>query len=124
MTDRERRPEGHVLEKTKRKTQRPTLYKVILHNDDYTTMEFVVHVLENIYQKSPAEAYGIMMQVHLSGAGICGAYPLEIGRRMRPPDSVGQVRRLHLGDAGLDTWVAPVLTDLVRRSTFGVRRFG
>lgn len=54
------------------------MYKVVLLNDDYTTMEFVIAVLESVFQKSPAEAYRIMMQVHLSGRGIAGVYPWEI----------------------------------------------
>ena len=56
-----------VLEKTKQKTQQPTRYRVTLLNDDYTTMEFVVQILENIFHKTPAEAYRIMMQVHTAG---------------------------------------------------------
>ena len=56
----------------------PTLYRVILLNDDYTTMEFVVHVLEEVFQKSPAEAYRIMMHVHVNGRGIAGVYPWEV----------------------------------------------
>lgn len=70
---------GQVLEKTREKVQKPPLYKVILHNDDYTTMEFVVHVLETVFDKSPAEAYRVMMQVHTQGAGLCGAYTWEVG---------------------------------------------
>ncbi|MFN7975068.1 MAG: ATP-dependent Clp protease adaptor ClpS [Acidobacteriota bacterium] len=69
---------GQVLAKTRTKTAKPPLYKVILHNDDYTTMDFVVLVLENIFDKSPAEAHRIMMHVHLQGSGLCGAYPHEI----------------------------------------------
>ena len=67
-----------VLEETRDKTQKPTLYKVILLNDDYTTMEFVVQVLEEVFHKTPAEAYRIMMQVHAQGRGICGAYSYEV----------------------------------------------
>jgi ATP-dependent Clp protease adaptor protein ClpS len=67
-----------VEKKTKQKLQRPKLYKVLLLNDDYTTMEFVLQVLEGVFQKSPAEAYRIMMQVHLNGSGIAGVYPWEV----------------------------------------------
>lgn len=78
MAEGERKAGGEVLEKTRQKTQEPTLYKVILHNDNYTTMEFVVHVLETVFQKSPAEAFRVMMQVHVEGQGLCGHYPWEI----------------------------------------------
>jgi ATP-dependent Clp protease adaptor protein ClpS len=67
-----------VLERTREKTQEPKLFKVILHNDDYTTMEFVVQILETIFLKSPAEAFRIMMQVHVDGQGLCGLYPYDI----------------------------------------------
>ena len=60
------------------KKQEPPQYKVVLLNDDYTTMEFVVQVLESVFQKSPAEAYRIMMAVHLQGRGIAGVYPWEV----------------------------------------------
>jgi ATP-dependent Clp protease adaptor protein ClpS len=69
---------GEVLEKTKPVVREPTLYKVILHNDDYTTMDFVVRVLETVFQKSPAEAFRLMMQVHTEGLAICGVYAYEI----------------------------------------------
>ena len=67
-----------VKERVQEKKQDPTLYKVILLNDDYTTMEFVVQVLEAVFQKSPAEAFRIMMHVHVNGRGIAGVYPWEI----------------------------------------------
>ena len=70
--------DGAVKERAKPKQQDPTLHKVVLLNDDYTTMEFVVHVLETVFQKSPAEAHGIMMQVHLNGRGVAGVYPWEV----------------------------------------------
>ncbi len=69
MAGEDQRTDGEVLEKTRRKTRRPQLYRVILHNDDYTTMEFVVEVLETIFNKSPAEAFRIMMHVHTRGQG-------------------------------------------------------
>ncbi len=75
-----RRPEsqGDVQEKARTKTAKPPLFKVLLHNDDYTTMEFVVHVLESIFDKSPAEAHRVMMHVHNQGVGVCGTYTFEI----------------------------------------------
>jgi ATP-dependent Clp protease adaptor protein ClpS len=72
------RTDGEVLERTRPKTRKPRLYRVILHNDDYTTMEFVIEVLEGIFNKSPAEAFRIMMLVHTRGFGMCGAYPYEV----------------------------------------------
>jgi len=69
---------GAVKERVQEKTKEPTLHSVVLLNDDYTTMEFVVEVLEMVFQKSPAEAYRIMMQVHLDGRGVAGIYPWEV----------------------------------------------
>ncbi|HEY8551056.1 MAG TPA: ATP-dependent Clp protease adapter ClpS [Vicinamibacterales bacterium] len=67
-----------VLERTHQETREPPLYKVILLNDDYTTMEFVVQILETVFHKSPAEAFRVMMQVHTQGKGLCGLYPFDI----------------------------------------------
>jgi ATP-dependent Clp protease adaptor protein ClpS len=72
------RPGDAVKERVVVKKQEPTRYKVLLLNDDYTTMDFVVEVLESVFQRSPAEAYRIMMHVHLNGRGIAGVYPWEI----------------------------------------------
>ena len=69
---------GEVLEKPKIKTRKPKLFHVILYNDDYTTMEFVVYVLQTVFQKGPAQAFRIMMDVHRRGRGVCGAYSYEI----------------------------------------------
>ena len=71
-------PDNQVLERRGTETRLPRLYKVLLHNDDYTTMEFVIEVLEGVFAKSPAEAFRIMMHVHENGRGLCGAYPFEI----------------------------------------------
>jgi ATP-dependent Clp protease adaptor protein ClpS len=78
MAGEEKKPGGEVLEKTRPRTQKPRLFKVILLNDDYTTMDFVVEVLESIFNKSPVEAHRIMMNIHMSGAGLCGVYPYEV----------------------------------------------
>jgi len=78
MSDRGDQPGDAVKERVKVQKQEPTRYKVVLLNDDYTTMEFVVSVLETVFQKSPAEAYRIMMQVHVNGSGIAGVYPWEV----------------------------------------------
>jgi len=67
-----------VKERVRVEKKEPTHYKVLLLNDDYTTMEFVVHVLESIFQKSPAEAFQIMMHVHVHGKGLAGIYPWEV----------------------------------------------
>ena len=67
-----------VLEETRQKTRKPTLYKVILLNDDYTTMEFVLQVLETVFHKTPAVAHRVMMQVHLEGHAVCGAYSYDV----------------------------------------------
>jgi ATP-dependent Clp protease adaptor protein ClpS len=76
--DRQDQTDGAVKERAETKPQDPALYRVVLLNDDYTPMQFVVDVLESVFQKSPAEAYRIMMQVHLSGRGIAGVYPWEV----------------------------------------------
>jgi len=70
---------GDLLkERTTTKRDDPRLFKVVLLNDDYTTMEFVVSVLETVFQRSPAEAYKIMMNVHVHGRGVAGVYPWEV----------------------------------------------
>ena len=67
-----------VKERVRTEKKEPQQFKVLLLNDDYTTMEFVVHVLEAVFQKSPAEAYQIMMHVHVNGRGLAGVYPWEV----------------------------------------------
>ncbi len=67
-----------VVVKTKPKTKKPSMYKVLMLNDDYTPMEFVVHVLERFFSKGREEATRIMMHVHQRGVGICGVFPYEI----------------------------------------------
>ena len=79
----ERRPEDQepgVVTKTRteRKLQKPKLYKVLLHNDDYTTMEFVVYVLMSVFHRSETDAVQIMLHVHRNGIGVAGVYTREV----------------------------------------------
>lgn len=61
-----------------RRLKRPKLYKVLLHNDDYTTMEFVVYVLQTIFHRSETDAVQIMLHVHKNGIGVAGVYTYEV----------------------------------------------
>ena len=67
-----------VLTRTKPKTKKPSLYKVLLLNDDYTPMEFVVYVLEQFFGKTQDEATQVMLHVHQKGVGVCGVYTYEV----------------------------------------------
>ncbi len=69
---------GSVATRDRTQVREPSLYKVLLHNDDYTSMEFVVSVLENVFRKNTSEASMIMMNVHQEGVGIAGIYTREI----------------------------------------------
>jgi ATP-dependent Clp protease adaptor protein ClpS len=70
--------DASILTKTKSKTQRPPLYKVLLLNDDYTPMEFVVHVLERFFGLSHAQAFEIMLTVHKKGLAVVGVFSFEV----------------------------------------------
>ncbi len=78
--DREERgaPGVGVLTRTKPKPKKPSMYKVLLMNDDFTPMDFVVHVLERFFGKNKQEATEIMMSVHRKGVGLCGVYTYEV----------------------------------------------
>lgn len=84
MADDERRRRGSdapgtaVITRTKPQVKRPSLYRVLLLNDDYTPMEFVVHVLENFFNKNREEATRIMLHVHQHGVGECGVFTYEV----------------------------------------------
>ena len=67
-----------ISEKVKEKTKKPNLYKVLLLNDDYTPMEFVVHILERFFNKPRQEAEQIMLHVHHRGVGVCGVFTYEV----------------------------------------------
>jgi ATP-dependent Clp protease adaptor protein ClpS len=92
MSDQDKRPGGGVNQggeggggaqtgidvKTRPRTKKPAMYKVLMLNDDYTPMEFVVHVLERFFQKNREEATRIMLHVHRRGVGVCGVYTYEV----------------------------------------------
>ncbi len=67
-----------LLQRTKTKVTRPSMYKVILLNDDYTPMDFVIHILERFFGKNSEEAIKIMLQVHNDGSAVCGVYTFEV----------------------------------------------
>lgn len=70
----------HLEKKLKREGVKdgPRFFKVIMHNDDYTTMDFVIEMLESIFHKKSAEATSLMLQIHRRGKALCGLYPFEI----------------------------------------------
>ena len=70
--------EESVLTEDESKVEKPPLYKVLIHNDNFTTMEFVVYVLNHIFQHTETEAVRIMLNVHIQGVGVAGIYPFEI----------------------------------------------
>ena len=72
------RREGGVATRTHQRVERPPRFKVLLYNDDFTPMEFVVAILENIFGKGPSAATQIMLQIHQSGLGVAGVYVLEV----------------------------------------------
>lgn len=76
--ERPGRTETGVLTRTRAKLQKPSMYRVLLLNDDFTPMDFVVHVLERFFSKNRQEATEIMLQVHRRGAGVCGVYTYEV----------------------------------------------
>ena len=82
MSDDVRRGDGDsgtgVVVRIKPKTKKPSLYKVLMLNDDYTPMEFVVHILERFFNKTREEATAVMLHVHRRGVGVCGVYTYEV----------------------------------------------
>ena len=78
MPEREYGFDEEVAAESREKLKKPPLYRVLLHNDDFTTMEFVVHVLEAVFQKTDSEAVRIMLNVHNEGVGVAGVYTYEV----------------------------------------------
>ena len=71
-------PDTGTITRTRPKTKKPSMYKVLLLNDDYTPMEFVVHVLQRFFNKSAEDATKIMLHVHQNGVGVCGVFTYEV----------------------------------------------
>jgi ATP-dependent Clp protease adaptor protein ClpS len=83
--------------KTERKLKKPPLYKVLLHNDDYTTREFVVEVLKTVFHRPEPEAVQIMLHVHHNGVGVAGVYTYEVAEmKVRTVETLAQQREFPL----------------------------
>jgi ATP-dependent Clp protease adaptor protein ClpS len=78
MSRRDFETDELTVAESRTKPKKPPLFKVLLHNDDFTSMEFVVHVLERVFQHPPGAAFRIMLQVHTEGLGVAGVYPYEV----------------------------------------------
>ena len=78
MPEREYGFDEEVATETRERLKKPPLFRVLLHNDDYTTMEFVVEVLRLVFSKGEAEAFRIMWAVHTEGVGVAGVYTYEV----------------------------------------------
>lgn len=78
--ERQNRFDSEILERHKEELKEPTMYKVVLHNDDFTTKDFVVHVLRVVFHKPPIEATRIMLMVHRTGRGVVGVYTWDVAQ--------------------------------------------
>ena len=78
QNDRDTDLDHGVVTETEKKLKKPPLYKVLLHNDDYTTMEFVVYILQTVFRHDATKATQIMLHVHRQGTGVAGVYPYEV----------------------------------------------
>jgi ATP-dependent Clp protease adaptor protein ClpS len=86
-----------VVTESETRLKKPPLYKVLIHNDDYTTMEFVVFVLQTVFQHEEAEAIAIMLQVHMQGVGVAGIYTYEIAEtKVAQVESLARAREFPL----------------------------
>ena len=83
--------------RTERKLEKPPLYKVLLHNDDYTTREFVVEVLKTVFHRPEPEAVQIMLHVHNNGVGVAGVFTFEVAEmKVRTVEALAQQREFPL----------------------------
>ncbi len=77
-TDKESDEESGIATLNKEKIEPPRMYKILMHNDDYTTMEFVIVALKKFFNKTDPEAQAIMLKIHTEGVGVCGIYTFEV----------------------------------------------
>jgi ATP-dependent Clp protease adaptor protein ClpS len=80
MPERDYELDESVITEEETRLKKPPLYKVLLHNDDFTTMEFVVYILRTIFKLTEADAFAIMLKVHHEGVGIAGVYTYEVAQ--------------------------------------------
>ena len=80
MADQQDKFDSEILERDEKKVKEPEMYKVVIHNDDFTTKDFVVHILRVVFHKEPAEATRIMLHVHKRGRGVVGVYTWDIAQ--------------------------------------------
>src|SRR3982074_1207506 len=98
MADINRNDEGPVIgavTKSRPEPKKPSMYKGLMLNEDYTPMEFVVHVLERFFRKNKEEAHRIMLHIHRRGVGLCGVFPYEGGERKGPQVVVSPRQQQH-----------------------------
>jgi ATP-dependent Clp protease adaptor protein ClpS len=89
--------EDEVISETREDVKEPSMYRVLLHNDDYTTMEFVVEILIYVFNKSPEEATRVMLNVHHHGVGLCGVYTYEVAEtKVETVDALARENRFPL----------------------------
>lgn len=93
MSPRPSAPDSAVLTEVQEELEEPPLFRVILHNDDFTTMDFVVFVLQKVFQHPEARAIQLMLQVHMNGYGVAGLFPHEIAEMK--VDEVHQLAETH-----------------------------
>jgi len=93
VTDQSPSGGTRAAEESRSKTAPPPLFRVLMHNDDFTSMDFVVEVLEAVFHKSTTDANRIMLNIHFKGLGICGVYPHEIAET-----KIDQVHALARGE--------------------------
>ena len=85
QNDRDTDLDHGVVTETEKKLKKPPLYKVLLHNDDYTTMEFVVYILQSVFRHDATKATQIMLHVHRQGTGVAGVYTYEVAEAKVSP---------------------------------------